>query len=160
MNLLPVASGAPWGAEDGLSLSLRVSCTARVFVSRPQCSPNQKASAPGCGTGSVQSSSRNQLWGCSPAWFIVLTGWGRMEKVKGSPPCSRATVNLGVVNTTPLFFQIILFQAASPSKILFEWAPLPRHQGKIWRFFAKFSLPTGSSCEILILTWFWMCFLK
>lgn len=70
MNVLPVASA---GAEkDGLSLSLRVSC--RVFVVRPQCSLSQKGSARSCGTSSVESSSRNQLWGCAPAWFMELTG--------------------------------------------------------------------------------------
>lgn len=88
-------------------------------------------------------------------------GWKRQRLlVTTSSPCSRAPVNLGILNTTPLIFQTILFQAASPSKILLEWVPWPSHQGKIWRFFAKCSLPKGSSCEVWSLTWFWMVFFE
>lgn len=87
---------------------------------------------------------------CGDALLLGLWNWqveGGWKKwrllMTTSPPCSGGTVNHSVINTTPLIFQITFFQAAFPSKILFEWVPWPRDQGKNGIFFGQMLPSSG-----------------
>lgn len=69
-------------------------------------------------------------------------------------------MNLSVRNTTPLIFQIIFFRQLLQLKSFLNECHDQDTKKKYGGFFAKYSLPQGTSCEILSLTCFWICFFE